>query len=832
MGRARVWLLLALVAFSAASREHSSAAAAEISLTRAGAAAASLVLAEDTPSTRFAAACLNERLQKMTGEALPVVALADAPAGQPVVVLAKLGVLPAGISLPRSDSTTWEGLQPWQREDAYTVRELTWRQSSALLLAGGSDRAVLYAVYDFLRRECGCGFFLSGEYLPSNPALSASVSNRLCYPRLPVRWTMTDQGTTVHYSAWAWSADDWRRHVDWSVAHRLRQIALPYGTPGQDRVWAEYGVAPRSQNPRDAEIAAPILERAAQAGLLWIVHGWEGEVPPGFKDKHPDHQYLEVKWIDFPSEWYLRPEDPLFAEILRKHVDGLARAYGRDRQLGMIWSGVYEEKVYGKDQEDRKALRTSFAQNVSRVLYAAHPEAAMMLDSWAFLNPVVWTPEMKQTFFKAFPAGRGPAMFDFASSTRPLYAETDYFWGNTWQYGWYYTDAPNTFMHESLAARMQEIRDLYHRGVGLQGLVSTMEVLEPNEVIPGLIGDLAWNPDLTLDEFLTEMIPRRYGPREAATMRKTWDLLTETVYGPFGEQRRVSADSTFAPAHLGEPQYHFRLGVITAGERGWHHPRYADRMNERLVVIPKLQVALRGALSARAALESNHWYQRDLVEWCRQLIAELFNQNLSRAERAVLAGQPEEFAFYRQRAERCLGLQTELLAGAATWPEYSFAAQRGQAQRAPLGGRSWDNVITWLAGSAGGEINDRHTDYYRMDRLESVRDYYAPRARAYLTFLAQKVAAGERTLPSAELAASQKIVDWTQFGAYSSLEGAGGLNDVYREIARQFAYEKVPQPVPYERLWTDRPVPVVAEVMRKVSAEGLAQLSPLAPVAK
>lgn len=794
------------------------AAQTAVTLAENGQPQAVIALAQDTEAARFAAESLNQRLENILGAPLPVMALESAPTGKPALVLGQFDQ-PGIASLLGALTKELKPLNEAQRQDAFVVREVGDR----ILLAGGSDRAVLYALYDFLKRECGCGFFISGENLPSQPDLTVEVKDRVRWPRLPIRAFFSDNGTVVHYSAWTWSAQDWQRHVDWWVAQGLRQAWLPYGTPGQAKVWEQYGFAQEEVKPQDQKIAEPILQHVKQAGLEWIVYGWQGRVPEGFYEKYPEHQYVEVKWIDFPSHWYLRPEDPLFREILAKYIDNWAELYGHQGNIGMLSTGIYDEKVYGRDQEDRKALLRSFAQTVPAVLGQRQPQARLMLNSWAFHNQVFWTEEMLEAFFSAFPPEGRPLMFDFASNCRPFFLETNYFWGNDWVYGWYYEDAPCNFLASYPQGRIGEIRRLYEEG-RLHGLVGTMEVTEYNEMIPNLICAAAWDPLLDFDEFLVDFVRSRYGDIAQEDMLRAWQALLQSAYGPQGD-RRKREDNT-APYALAEPKYHYRLGARGIDWRGLHDERYVPRMNERLAIIPKLQGAIRWALHCRPQVEDNRFYQRDLVEWLRQVIWELFNQNFLRTEYAFLQGNSSDFAFYRQRTEHCLDLQIRLLDSARTWPEYSFAAQRGKAKQAPLGGRPWSDVIAWLAGSRGGDINVRHTDYYRVDRLESVRDYYSKRMRVYLEVLAQRLAVGERELPSPDKPATQEVMDWTVFN-YAEPPGEGRLADIYHDIAYQFAYDSEPEPLPVEQLYTDNPVPTVGEIMKEISTSGLTQLTPV-----
>jgi hypothetical protein len=50
--------------------------------------------------------------------------------------------------------------------DAYTVRSLGSDAARQVVFLGASPLAMLYAVYHYLERHCGVGFFWDGEHVP------------------------------------------------------------------------------------------------------------------------------------------------------------------------------------------------------------------------------------------------------------------------------------------------------------------------------------------------------------------------------------------------------------------------------------------------------------------------------------------------------------------------------------------------------------------------------------------------------------------------------------------------------------------------------------------
>ena len=51
--------------------------------------------------------------------------------------------------------------------DGFIIKSVNHNGNNVLVLCGNKERAVLYAVYDYLENDCGIGFFQDGEYIPS-----------------------------------------------------------------------------------------------------------------------------------------------------------------------------------------------------------------------------------------------------------------------------------------------------------------------------------------------------------------------------------------------------------------------------------------------------------------------------------------------------------------------------------------------------------------------------------------------------------------------------------------------------------------------------------------
>jgi hypothetical protein len=166
-----VWLTSLAVLFALITAP--TPASAGLTLARHGQAKARIVVATGASETeRFAAAELALFLHIVTGAAFPVVDEPGAPGGRLLV-----GLAAAKAAAPDLDGS------------ALAAEETVVRSSGGdLILAGGSPRATLYAVYTFLEDAVGCRWWTStASRMPWRPSLEIGALSIRFKPPLEYR---------------------------------------------------------------------------------------------------------------------------------------------------------------------------------------------------------------------------------------------------------------------------------------------------------------------------------------------------------------------------------------------------------------------------------------------------------------------------------------------------------------------------------------------------------------------------------------------------------------------------------------------------------------------
>jgi hypothetical protein len=100
--------------------------------------------------------------------------------------------------------------------DGYTVQ--TYKGN--VILAGAKPYSSLYAVYHFLERYLGCGFFEDGDQVPKNPRLEIGEIHDIEKPRFDWRIYFTCMQDAYSGMRW-WDWDQFRFWIDWLVKKRF-----------------------------------------------------------------------------------------------------------------------------------------------------------------------------------------------------------------------------------------------------------------------------------------------------------------------------------------------------------------------------------------------------------------------------------------------------------------------------------------------------------------------------------------------------------------------------------------------------------------------------------
>lgn len=612
--------------------------------------------------------------------------------------------------------------------EAYAVRSITSGGKTQVAFLGGSGIASLYAVYHYLEKTCGCGFYWDGDQVPHREALPVQGVNISAQPHFSERMCMNL--TLYWYSAPWWEWEDWKSYIDWALKARFNILSL-WDTPGEDVAWKKawkrlgvevsddsysgppyeifapikYGVRPplsEAWREGQSELNKKVIQYARERGMRSLVPAVPGIVPPEYVSSHPEARTFELSWAHLPRQKYLHPLSPQYHDAGKAFLEEYISLYGTDH---LYWLENYLEcDVVGPDEVQRDVRREIAGANF-KALDEVDPKGVGIYSAWSFLNmPQYWTPQLIKESLERMPTERVRVLDQWAEMM-PEHKRTEYFNGRAWHFGVVYSFGGNTTLHGNMAFIQKQFNRVVDDPHAQQcvGFYPNEETIRHNYFYYEFLCRLGWNPkEVGLRSFTRDYARERYGESAAPVMMAALEELLASVYG--------SDDLT-------QPLYWHRLGT-GAGLQ----------VTNRRAFIPHLRKALERALATAQTLSGNCFYLHDLNDIGRQYLAELFSAH-------VLKLQEAEAALDKAAFEREAGLLESLLTSIEALLShddyYWLSPFIRKARRLPGAPTDVDvrvrDILTLWA--------DVIRDYASRDYYELVQGYYHPRVTTYIRAL-------------------------------------------------------------------------------------------------
>ncbi len=624
--------------------------------------------------------------------------------------------------------------------EAYMVRSLPRDGRRQVVFLGGTGIATLYAVYHYLEKECGVGFFWDGDHVPRRDLIPTEPVDVFAAPRFNERMCMNL--TLYWYSVPGWEWDDWRAYIDWTLKSRFNILSL-WDTPGEDVAWREawkrvgveiadqsysgppyeifapikYGVRPplsAAWREGQSELNRKIIQYARMRGMRSLAPAIPGITPPELAGARSDARTFEISWAGLPKQKYLHPLSPLYHQVGRAFLEEYISLYGTDH---LYWLENYLEcDIQGSDDLQREVRREIAGANF-QVVNEVDPKGVGILSAWSYLfKPSLWTPEIVKEHLERIPADRIRVLDQWAEVV-PEHKRLDYFFGRPWYFGTVHSFGGNTNLHGNMAFLEKQFHAVLDdpRADRCVGFSPTEETIHHNYFYYQFLVKLGWNPsEVQLDSYLGEYAVRRYGESAAPPMETTLRQLLRSVYG--------SDDLT-------QPFYWHRLG----GESAYFKLNVA----QRAAFIPHLRQALEMALKSQPTLVDNPLYLHDVNDMARQYLADLFNVHVMKLQEAHAALDPASFDREVDVLEQIMGSIETLLSHDDYYWLSPFIRKARNLPGAPqdVAHRARDIFTLWA-----GVIRD----YACRDYYELVQGYYRPRVRVYLQNVREAFNFGQR----------------------------------------------------------------------------------------
>jgi len=644
---------------------------------------------EATTVERHAAEEFRRIVQEMTGAALPVVS-EDELGRHPAATAILIG---RSETNPRLKPLVEAGLVKLSADDpgldGYVMAAARHEGRTYLVLGGSQDRSALYAVYHFLEKYGGCGWWFDGDTIPKTDSLAIPMIQDRVRPRFENRL-----GNGWFYDNDFWTADDWKHYLDYLAKRRMNTVfgfgKIPYQPLVLQRMGMDVQLTPFEK--KQLENARQYIAYARQELGLRIAHPslyinswWRGENAQRFYLKHKD----DIRWIK--QEWggftyhIMHPKDPMFRNLNEALIKTCIEDFGTDHLYQI--STTSEETTDLPLDKIPQTIADSAHESLE-VVRKVDPQARFLLDWWCLVASE--SGGQRQAYalgslqvLRNEPDTIGQEIAsESASSDHPfyydLYSDTNgYYYGRPWHAGIFQGGSSALRMYGDIPRLIWQFRSLADdpKAHNLRGVFLTPESGHNHNFLWfDCATQLIFDPkQVDLDTLSKRFALRRYGPK-GEPLAKAVELLLQTVY------------SSFNSSLYNRPFYYIWEG------RGCWTP-IAEQNKLMISYSPKLAQALQIVLGQESALGNAPHYKRDLIDLGLQYLGGRGTDYYWRMVQAYKDKDVEAFQRWAGRAMEMMDYQARL---AGAWPDFRLSTYESKAMEWP----TLDPMQDWNFGSA------------------------------------------------------------------------------------------------------------------------------------
>ena len=649
---------------------------------------------------------------------------------------------------------TIEGLGLQYGGDGYRILCVPHAGRRILLLAGGSGRSTLYAVYDFFRRQAGAAYFWDGDVVPKRPDIAFDKLDVAETPHFAYRGLRYFAHRGLHrFQAEHWDFEDWKREIDWLVKSRLNLFMLRTGIDDLfQRAFPDVPYPPtdgkdpdgvdRSYNDRTSfwplryrgELRKAVLRYAADRGLIHPVDTgtathWYSHTPSAFLRNRPDFPVTTDQKTGYSLRthqiWDIEDQRAWDAywHLTATHI----REFGAPRMFHTIGLA---ERTFGKNARENLQRKLYVYRKTQQIIRQHYPDAPLIIAGWDFIS--WWKNKDVHRLLKEFDPAR-TIIFDYTADMRGRATFRDWHLQGEfpWFFGIFHGFARNSDVHEDYGILAERVRMAAADDKCL-GLFIWSEISHSDTFLLEYLAANSWKPTEALPAAVARFCRTRYPADLVAPMTAVWtDFLVTSQAAHWGGSL------------IGEAQYRVlgsRFATLTKHNLSCSRSEFA-------CLRPRLEPAP-GVLERLAAMapkrQSNPLWRRDALDMARTIASRALLAALARGTLDMEAWRTGEAdaARIHKMAELSKGLMDSLGDVLAQSPDFSMYASLKRFERAkPLGGvEAKVNPHSEQTLKSNAENN-----YCRSHHYELVRHVYRPELDAYWDWVLERIASGDKT---------------------------------------------------------------------------------------
>jgi len=531
-----------------------------------------------------------------------------------------------------------------------------------ILLKGSTGVAIASALNYYLKNYAHCDISWNGTNL-NLPAVLPLVPEKV-RKETPYNYRYYLNYCTFNYTMSWWQWDRWQWEIDWMA---LNGINMPLALTGQNIIWQHVykslgftdhdlegffsgpayfnwfwmgnldgwgGPLPQSWMESHEALQQQILKRERELGMTPVLPAFTGHVPPAFVQRFPKAKLRKTNWdAGFGDVYILDPNDPMFTEIGSRFLREEMKLYGTDH---LYSADTFNENVPPSND-------STFLNEVSKKVYhamaAVDPKATWVMQGWLFVNDAsFWKPTQIKALLNAVPNNK-MIILDLWSETRPVWEQTDAYYGKPWIWCMLHNFGGNIGMFGRMGTVASGPAAALHnpKAGNMVGIGLTPEGTEQNPVLYELMLDNTWRTDsIDLGSWLKGYALRRYGnANEEAD--KAWDILQRTVYNGNKLQGAPESIVTGRPTFDRTADWTYTNGSSYKPADLW--PAWTDMVK------------------ASEELKGSDGFQYDLVDLTRQVLADYAD---SLQQECAAAYKEKDPILFKSRSDAFLELLEDM----------------------------------------------------------------------------------------------------------------------------------------------------------------------------
>ncbi|NLS94569.1 MAG: hypothetical protein GXX96_20625 [Planctomycetaceae bacterium] len=664
--------------------------------------------------------------------------------------------------------------------DNYRILTIPHQGRQLVIVAGGSGRSTIYAVYDFFRLRAGAEYFWDGDRIPRRDSIDLAGLDVLQKPHFNYRGLRYFAHRGLHrFQAEHWDLEDWQQEIDWLLKERFNLFMLRTGIddlfqrafPGEVTYPPTDGQDPdaedRSYNDRTSfwalryrgELRKQVLQYARDRGLLHpedtgtITH-WYSHTPSSFYASHPGFPVITDQKSGYKLSthaiWDIEAERTwdtywkLTETHIREFGGGVPRVF---HTIGMA------ERTFGTSDRDNLQRKLYVYRKTQQELRERYPDVPLLIASWDFIG-WKWTDQDVQRLTEEFDPQR-TIIHDYTAdlAEKATFRDWNLPGRFPWIFGIFHGFARNSDIHEDYGILSERLRDAAGDGKCL-GLVLWSEISHSDTFLLEYLAENSWEPQMLEASQAAEKYCRaRYPAELGKVMRPVWDAFLRLSQTQHWTMKSADRSILFR-----EPQFRMngsefttltpeRMEAIGAAQR---------RVAPELKTAPKV---LRQLAGLSAEWYSDELWRRDALDIARTVANRALFVSLTQGAQRMEAWREgkAEVASIERAAEVNLELYDALGEVLAQSDDFSMDASLHRLERAQelSGVKPQVNPHAEMTLKANAENN-----YCRSHHYELVRSVNRREAEAYWNWVLKRVESGDRGpwRRPAELTAQDKTI--------------------------------------------------------------------------